>query len=302
MKQILEISTEGMYVSAKRGLFYVSHKNETQGSIPIDDISVLLITARGASFSKEALVRLNESGGVCVLCGKNYAPSSFVIPKNYHHDTANRIDLQISISEPLKKQLWKSFVKAKIKNQALVLSLFNNEKVSLLYALSNSVLSGDTSNREAVAARVYWRSLFGENFRRNVDEKGINSLLNYGYGVLRSIVARAVCCSGLEPSLGIHHHNKKNFLSLVDDCMEPFRPIIDFTVKKISLTGNIEMSTDNKKKLIDLSWLDLMTEKGNSCLINSIQYMINSLVLSYKVKKNVIEIPGLPKREILQEL
>ena len=168
-------------------------------------------------------------------------------------------------------------------NQAAILSFFNNDEEKHLKELAKKVSSGDKENLEAQAARKYWQRLFGKDFRRNFNLQGTNSLLNYGYAVLRAATARAIFASGLHPAIGIHHSNQENAFCLVDDLMEPFRPLVDFVVKKlVDQNGEIkELTPELKKSLTKILNLDLATSAGttpiNNCLIRLCQSFVNSL-------------------------
>ena len=288
LRQIVEISEEGRFLSSKRGSIAVSFQKEEKGLIPFDDVAVLMITARGATLSKEVLVRLNEKGGVAVLCGKNYAPVSYVLPHSTHYNYTGRLLDQIEASKPLKKQIWKKIVSTKILNQSKILNYYDCAEASHLMKLAETISSGDKENREAHAARIYWPALFGGDFRRNITKEGTNSLLNYGYGVLRGIVARAVCSAGLEPALGVHHNSRVNNLCLVDDLMEPFRPVFDIAAFELTKKDLLGLTPDTKRKIIQLTWLDLETDKGRTPLIKALEYMMQSLVESYNEKKNLL--------------
>ena len=302
LRQVVEISEEGTYLSAYRGFLEISKSREKLGQVPLDDIAVLLVTARGVSFSKEIMTRINERGGMAILCGKNYNPSSFLLPYSSHYEYTGRLLDQIAASQPLKKQLWKSIVQAKIRNQATVLSFYKKKDYKTLLRISDQVKSGDKENNEAYAARTYWKSLFEGTFKRDVNEPGINSLLNYGYGVLRGMTARAVCSAGLQPALGIHHCNRSNNMCLVDDLMEPYRPLFDIAAVEVSKYENIDLIPETKKKIIQLCWTDLETEKGTSPLIKSLEDLCLSVVQSFKEKNNQIYIPSIPGEAELSEL
>ena len=302
LRQILEIAEEGRFLSSKRGSISVSFKKEEIGLVPFDDIAILMVTARGATLSKEVLIRLNERGGIAILCGKNYAPVSYVLPHSTHYNYTGRLYDQIEASKPLKKQIWKSIVSRKIFNQSKILKYYQHEEFQRLQKISESITSGDKENREAHAARIYWPSLFGSDFRRDVDQKGTNSLLNYGYGILRGIVARAVCSAGLEPALGVFHNNRINNLCLVDDLMEPFRPIFDIAAVELTKKEQTELNSDIKSKIIQLTWLDLETDKGRTPLIKAIEYMMQSLVETFSKKKNILYIPLIPDYSVIDEM
>ena len=298
----MEIAEEGRFLTSKRGSISVSFQKEEQGLIPFDDVAVLLVTARGATFSKEVLTRLNEKGAIAVLCGKNYSPVSYVMPHSTHYNYTGRLYDQIEASKPLKKQIWKSIIQSKILNQSKILHYYKRPEASHLARLSETISSGDKENREAHAARIYWPALFGDDFRRNVNKQGTNSLLNYGYGVLRGIMARAVCSSGLEPALGVHHSSRVNNLCLVDDLMEPFRPVFDIAAAELTNRNELELKPNVKQKIIQFSWLDLETDKGRTPLIKALEYMLQSLVDSFQEKKNLLYVPSIPEVESIDKL
>ncbi|MDC7222291.1 MAG: type II CRISPR-associated endonuclease Cas1 [Spirochaetales bacterium] len=302
LHQIVEISEEGRYLSSRRGSLQIKQGNDSIGSVPFDDIAVLLITARGATLSKESLIRVNEHGGVVILCGKNYAPASYIFPHSSHYEHTGRLLDQIESSVPLKKQIWKSLIQAKIRHQAQILSFYHKKEYKQLEYLSEKVTSGDKENLEAYAARIYWKGLFGDGFIRDYNGSGINALLNYGYGVLRGMTARAVCSVGLSPALGVHHKNRSNNLCLVDDLIEPYRPLFDVAAYELSQNGDIQITPEVKRKIIQLCWLDFESPKGKTPMIRIIENMAMSLVNSFQEKKNKIDISPLPDDYRLAEL
>lgn len=219
LNRILEICEENRYVSLNRGFVVIQHGTEILGQVPLDDVSVLLLSAQGITLSKNILNALAERGCVTVLCGKNFIPQSMVLPIANHCLFTKIIKNQINASEPLKKRVWQQVVIRKIENQAKVLKLYEKD-YSLVEKISKLVKSGDSDNREAYAAKIYWTTLFGKKFRRDRNEDGINSFLNYGYAVMRAAMARAVCASGLIPALGVNHSNNLNQFCLADDFLK----------------------------------------------------------------------------------
>src|SRR5262249_34865000 len=161
-----------------------------------------------------------------VISAANHNPIAFLWPLDAHHEQAGRMDAQLDASLPLKKRLWSQLVKAKLQQQAAVLEACGDSP-ALIAALIPKVRVGDPDNIEAQAARRYWSRVMGEEFTRDQDGDGINALLNYAYTILRSATARAVLAAGLHPSIGLHHSNRQNAMRLVDDLMEPFRPVMD---------------------------------------------------------------------------
>ncbi len=291
LNKVLEICEENRYLSLNRGFIVIKHDSEELGKVPLDDIGVLLLSAQGVSFSKNILNALAEKGCITILCGKNYAPQSMVLPLYSHYHFAKIIKNQIDASLPLKKRIWQQIVIQKIKNQALTLKLCKKEDVELLEKIASMVKSGDSENREAYAARMYWKALFGKDFIRDKDLPGINSFLNYGYAIMRSAMARAVCSSGLIPSLGIHHDNNLNQFALADDLFEIYRPMIDCIVYRIYSDDLQELTPEIKRKLTDALWIKVHTAGGDSPAFQSMQYMTASYVHALEDKKAAIDLP-----------
>ena len=281
--RVIEITDSLASISLTRGFMLVKIAGEEKGKIPIADIDILILNGSGSSLTTNLLNELLEIGALVIILGKNYIPSGIFYPTDPHFLHKQRIGLQIASSKPLEKRLWQAVVKAKILNQAAILSFFNNDEEKQLKELAKKVSSGDKENLEAQAARKYWQRLFGKDFRRNFNLQGTNSLLNYGYAVLRAATARAIFASGLHPAIGIHHSNQENAFCLVDDLMEPFRPLVDFVVKKlVDQNGEIkELTPELKKSLTKILNLDLATSAGttpiNNCLIRLCQSFVNSL-------------------------
>lgn len=190
--RIIEIAGDSRYLSLRRGFLVVSHKGEEVGHTPIDDIAALIGNAHGLAYSNNLLVALAERGIPFVLCGAQHRPVGLLWPVESHHRQAARMDAQLRASLPLRKRLWKQIVQTKIGMQAAAVSYFN-EPEPPLRRLTSKVRSGDPSNVEGRAARLYWNLLLGKSFRRNRDEPGINAMLNYGYAILRGKSWPLVC-------------------------------------------------------------------------------------------------------------
>lgn len=296
----MDISTDGLFLNQRRGFLIVSEGRNELAEVPLDDISVLMLSATGVSITKDAIMALLERGSPVVLCGKKYSPESIIIPLFGNYEFSGRLQIQISASLPLKKQLWKQIIQNKIENQGIVLAQLGHEKEArCLRVISKEVTSGDATNREGYAAREYWSCIFGPEFSRKIEaEEGINILLNYGYAVLRGMTARAVCSAGLHPSLGLHHKNQKNNYCLVDDLMEPFRPVVDLLVKDfLSKYPNADDLKEWKRYVIgNLPEVDVITPKGKSPLIKALEYYSFSLYESFCSKENNLCIPKLEKK------
>lgn len=292
--RIIDINANGKYISKKRGAMIIADKGETTGEVPLEDIGVLMVSAFGATFSKEILVCLAAQGAITILCGENGHPAAYVAPINGNYEMAQRIKVQIDASGPLKKRLWQSIVKAKLRHQSAILCCRGDSKnADKLSAYENHVLSGDSDNREAVGARVYWRSLMGKGFRRDPKGEWPNALFNYGYTVLRASTARAICAAGLLPSMGIQHKSAINSFALADDLMEPYRPLVDFYVMKALEQGAKEVNPESKKTVTNFLWADLSSSGRVTPFFSAMESMAVSLVKSFKEKKPKIEIASM---------
>ena len=258
--------------------------------IPLEDISSVIANAHGISYTNNLLVALAEQGAPFVLCSSNHNAVGMLLPIEGNFEQAHRMDAQISAKLPLKKRLWADLVKLKLEQQACVLKEVN-KPTAPLHRLALKVKSGDLQNFEAQGARIYWKFLFGEKFIRDRQADGVNSLLNYGYTILRACTARAVIAAGLHPSLGLHHSNDNNSMRLVDDLMEPFRPIIDLVVWKLNNAG-IECVTPESKRELALSlYHDLNTRSGRVPVTIAIQDLATSLALVFLKERENINLP-----------
>jgi CRISPR-associated protein Cas1 len=221
-----------------------------------EDLGVLILDHPAISFTQAALVTCWEAHVVVVICDGKHLPSAILLPMQSHSLHSKILQQQIAVTEPTRKRLWRQIVRAKIDAQANVLkSLTENDAPLLQFA--RRVRSGDPKNFEAQAARIYWRRLFGEDFRRDQNGDGINTLLNYGYAILRAAVARALSGAGLHPALGLHHRNQYNSFCLADDVMEPMRPLVDIRVHELwkEFGEDLDVTRETKARLLDvMNW------------------------------------------------
>ena len=207
-----------------------SFKVQTQVTKPIEDIGVVVLDNQRITITTGAIEALLENNCAIITCDHRSMPVGLMLPLSGNTTQSERFREQIDASLPLKKQLWQQTIQAKIGNQASVLSSCRGAEVGCLRAWARDVRSGDPDNYEGRAAAYYWRNLFGMhvgNFTRDREGVPPNNALNYGYAILRAIVARALVSSGMLPTLGIHHHNRYNAYCLADDIMEPYRPYVD---------------------------------------------------------------------------
>ena len=264
IKRTVEISTKGHYLCVKDDQLILKREREQVAAIPFDDLGLLIVDSKATVYSHHALVLAAESGAVVVLCGDNHHPAALVLPTDSNTLQTKRLRAQAGVKLPRLKQMWRQIVRCKITQQASVFPP-DHETRTALTALVSRVRSGDPANVEARASRLYWPALFDDkDFRRRHDRGAAppNTLLNYGYMVLRAATARAVCGAGLHPSLGIAHHNKYNAFCLADDLMEPYRPFVDVRVRKLWRGGAREVDQETKRTLLEVL-TDTVTIEGN---------------------------------------
>lgn len=242
----------------------------------------MFLDHRQITITQGLLEALLENNVAVVTCDTRSLPVGLFLPL-YGNTTQNeKFRLQLDASLPLRKQLWQQTIRAKIENQASVLKLYTQSEIRCMLAWANDVRSGDPDNLEARAAVYYWKNIFSEkhpNFVREREGEAPNNLLNYGYAILRAVVARALVCSGLLPTLGIHHHNRYNAYCLADDIMEPYRPYVDKLVLDI-VHSNIDYSTltrELKAQLLSIPTLDVVINGKRSPLMIAVSTTTASL-------------------------
>jgi CRISPR-associated protein Cas1 len=230
--RIIEIADVPARLRVDLGRLAIEVKDREPVFIPLQEIAAIVVSNQAVSLSQRVLSGLAEAGGVFVAMSENFLPIAMLLPLDVHSTQSARMTKQLEASEPTKKRAWQSIVRAKVRAQWQLLDEVGRPQGGLDELLSR-VHSGDPENIEAQAAARYWRVLFGDEFRRDRDAFDQNRFLNYGYAVLRAATARAICGSGLHPSLGVQHHNQYNAFCLADDLMEPYRPIVDRVVLQI---------------------------------------------------------------------
>ncbi len=229
--------------------------SDSERTIPIEDIGIVLIENPQTSISIPLLNALSEANVAVIFCNDKHMPQSMLYNFETNNTLGESLRLQISLSEAKRKRLWKQIVEHKIRNQARLLDKLHGNGLILKPYYSN-VLSGDSDNREGIAARIYWKALFGDDYVRDRSEEGINSLLNYGYAILRAATTRAIMGSGLMPSLGLFHHNRSNGFPLADDLMEPYRPFVDEAVYELCEEGMIVLNKTVKSRMLSILTCD----------------------------------------------
>jgi CRISPR-associated protein Cas1 len=272
-------------------------EKDNKRSVPIEDIGVVILDHQQITITQAALAALLQNNAAIITCNDTHHPVGLFLPLDGHDIQSERFRHQITATEPLKKQLWQQTVSAKILNQAAILNDRGIETNNLLH-WAKSVRSGDPDNYEGRAAAYYWRYIFGAgtNFFRRRDGEAPNNLLNYGYAILRAMVARSLVGSGMLPTLGIHHRNKYNAYCLADDIMEPYRPYVDKMVCEIVDDGeDFEfITTELKARLLGIATRDVHIEKESSPLMVGLQRTTASLAKCYEGKSRKILYPLIP--------
>ncbi len=252
MNRIVDISESAAYLSLKDEQLVIKLEDKPQASVPVVDLAAVIISHPQVVLTHAIISKLSLEGVALIVCDKSHLPAGMLLPLQSHHAQTQVFAAQAKMTLPTKKRLWKQIVQAKVKAQAINLQRLKDSDFGLL-ELTRQVKSGDTTHIESQAARRYWQALFGKHFTRDFCAKDHNRHLNYGYAVLRAIIARAICAAGLHPSLGLHHHHRENAFALADDIIEPFRPTVDDCVYRLSLIKDLSEPLDSQSKqfLID---------------------------------------------------
>ena len=269
-------------------------KQKTEVTKPIEDIGVLVLDNKQITVTSGVLEALLKNNCAVITCDSKSMPVGLMLPL-YGNTTQNeRFRHQLDASLPLKKQLWQQTIKVKIENQAAVLKKYVGSEIRCMKVWASDVKSGDSDNMEARAAAYYWKNLFSiDGFTR--DREGIppNNLLNYGYAILRAIVARGLVSSGLLPTLGVHHHNRYNAYCLADDIMEPYRPYVDELVCQIVESGmEYEVLTKEiKGRLLTIPTLEVTISGKRSPLMVAVGQTTASLYKCFSGELRKISYP-----------
>lgn len=296
--RIVEVADDRRHLFLSRGFLVVQDtegERKELGQVPLDDVAAVIANAHGLSYTNNLLVALVDRCAPFVLCAANHNAVGMVLPIEGNYQQAKRFDAQIAANQPLTKRLWAEIVKSKLQQQAAALEATGAPFVPLS-ALVRKVRAGDPDNFEAQGARRYWGLLFGDDFRRDQQAGGLNAMLNYGYTVLRAATARAVVAAGLHPTIGLHHSNEGNAMRLVDDLMEPFRPIIDLKVWQLHKHGEGQITPESKRALVKTLYDDMQTGAGATPVMVCAQKLATSLAQVFMGEKDKLDLPlpGLP--------
>jgi CRISPR-associated protein Cas1 len=291
IKRTIEVSREPAHLTVRLGQLLLQRGEETVGSIPCEDVGVVVVDQPRVTYSHAALTSLGRSDAILVVCGEDHLPLAVLLPLADHSQVVWRVAEQVAVSKPLRKQLWKQIVRAKIRGQALNLPESCPARQKLMQ-LCRQVRSGDPANVEAQAARVYWQNwLGGEAFHRDANAGGVNAMLNYGYAIVRAALARALVAAGLLPALGLFHSNRSNAFCLADDLIEPLRPLVDRRVRELHRQGHQELKPETKAGLLTLLADPVRLAGHRGPLMVNLHRMVASLVACYQGASKRLEIP-----------
>ncbi len=273
-------------------------KKESVRTIPIEDIGVVVLDNKQITITQGLMAALLDNNTAVVTCDSRRMPAGMLLPLEGNTLHNERFRSQIEASLPLRKQLWQQTVKAKIENQAFCLQKNTPKSHAPLHVMARDVKSGDPDNYEAQAAVYYWKNIFTDkpNFIRAQEGPTPNNLLNYGYAILRAIIARALVGSGLLPVYGIHHHNRYNAFCLADDIMEPYRPFVDNLVIDVMERMEIteDLTTEIKREMLAIPVIDVMINSKRSPLMVAAAQTTASLAKCFSGELRKIAYPEFP--------
>ena len=298
IKRTIEISQRPAHVAVRLDQLRLERgaNGETDPdtpSIPCEDIGVLLVDHPSTTYTHAALTRLLEHGAAVVLCGRNHLPAGLLLPVGEHSEIVWRVNDQLALTKPRRKQLWQQIVVAKIAAQAAALAGDHADAARRLRGLARRVRSGDPDNVEATAARAYWAAWRREipAFRRDPDASDANALLNYGYAVMRAAVARALVAAGLLPALGLKHANRSNAFCLADDLVEPLRPLVDARTRTLWRQGATQLDQPTKAPLLELLTATVRVGDHTGPLMVGLHRTVASLIRCYRGQDKRLLLP-----------
>ncbi len=270
----------------------IVNKDNNSYKVPLEDINFVLLEDNTTTITSKILAAFGEEGICLIVCDNKYEPISIMYPYNYHFKQLENIEKQLSLDDASKKIIWKEIVKAKIENEIAVLcKCTQDEKViNKLSQYIKEIKDGDETNREGLAAKIYFRSLFGSEFIRFYDD-AINSALNYAYQIVKSSIIRTLSIYGLNSYLGVNHKSKVNNFNLVYDLIEPYRAIVDLYVYNIKDNLTIPLSFEIRKELINILNIPVLINNMKCTLEYSIEVLIKSYIKTIGIGEISLSFP-----------
>ena len=273
-------------------------KNSSITTLPIEDLGIIVLDNRQITLTHGLVTALMANCTVIISCDEHHLPFGLMLPMMSNTTFNERVRYQLEATLPLKKQLWQQTVKRKIENQAYLIGTRTSKSIAYMHVCADRVKSGDNDNQEALAAVYYWKNIFPDipDFIRGQDGLPPNNLLNYGYSILRAVVARSLVISGLLPVMGIHHHNKYDAYCLADDIMEPYRPFVDQTVLDIMAKNEQieELKKEIKRDLLSIPTVDVKIGGKRSPLMVAVAQTTASLAKCFSGESRKIAYPSFP--------
>ncbi|MEN9599290.1 MAG: hypothetical protein RL596_1609 [Bacteroidota bacterium] len=299
IKRTLYFGNPAYLKTSNEQLVFEDPQSGETKQVPIEDIGVVIADNQQLTFTQALLDKLLANNVAFITCNTTHHPVGLMLNLDGNSLQSQKFQAQTEATAPLKKQLWQQTVSAKISNQAAILKW---QKISInnLLNWAKEVKSGDIENHEAMAAAYYWKHIFthtavGNHFKREREGLPPNNLLNYGYAILRALVARSLVASGLMPTLGIFHRNQYNAYCLADDIMEPYRPFVDKVVWELVRANGLylEMGPTMKKALLNIPAMDVRIKDEKSPLMVAVQKTTASLAKCFEGKIRKIDYPEL---------
>jgi len=295
MNHVIDISTKGAVLRVRDGLLSLQFKDEPEVTVPLGEVAALVLACPQTTLTQPVLSGLASAGAAVISCDERYMPIAMSLPLTGYHAPARRMMAQAKASRPMCKRLWRQIVRVKVRAQGSLLKELRGDDFGLL-AMADLVRSGDAENVEGQAARVYWPALFDDvAFLRRTDLENQNRYLNYGYAVLRAVVARAICAAGLHPGLGIFHHHRENAYCLADDLMESLRPVVDRKAVEVTAIAGPDAPMDTRVKgmLLEVATQRYDMEGQKRTLFDVAAIMASSLAMVFEGQRRELILPEL---------
>lgn len=267
-------------------------KDDNTTKVPLEDINYILIEDSSTVLTTRLLAELGKNAISLIVCDEKFEPTSIMYPYNYHFKQLDVFTHQLEIDNSIKNEFWNQIVKRKIENSIRVLEMTSKEEfpISKLNEYLDEVVDGDSKNREGLAAKMYFRSIFGSDFIRFYDDN-INAALNYGYTIIASAIIRNLAVYGLNTYLGIHHNSKINNFNLAYDFLEPYRPVIDKFIYDNKDDIVLPLSFEFRKKLINLLNKEVLHQNKKYTIEYSIGLLIKSYIKSFSTGEIKLDLP-----------
>lgn len=267
--------------------------------IPLEDINCIIIENQTVTVSAYLLQKMADMGITVYVCDEKHLPNAVLLPMVRHSRHFKILKYQIEAGKPLQKRLWQQIVVRKIRNQALCLAYLDLDGSEELMKMCKEVQSGDRTHVEAKAEAFYFKSLYGLGFSRGNDHV-INSALNYGYAIVRGLIARSIVCYGLEPSIGVFHHSELNNFNLADDMIEPFRPLVDLYVSQNYDVAEIDsdLTPERKRDIFGIINYDMDVKGEKRIISNCIDMLVASYSSALQGKRSDLELPELMQLQV----